>query len=51
MMKRPSFIFEEYQLSIEEDKPSDLVATIEKELDVVEVDSIGNLVDLPMWDS
>ena len=51
MMKRPSFIFEENQLSIEEDKPSDLVATIEKELDVVEVDSIGNVLDLPMWDS
>ena len=47
MMKRPSFIFEENHLSIEEDKPSDLFVTIEKELDAVEVDGVGNLVDLP----
>ena len=44
MMKRPSFIFEENHLSIEEDKPSDLFVTIEKELDAVEVDGVGNLM-------
>ena len=46
-MKRSSFIFEESHLFIEEDNPSDKVVTIAEELHAVEVDGIGNLVDLP----
>ena len=34
-------------VSIEEDNSSDKVDTIEEELDAVEVDGTGNLVDLP----
>ena len=33
---------------IEKDNPSDKVVINEEELDAVEVDSIGNLVNLPM---
>ena len=43
-MKRSSFIF---YFFIEEDNPSDKVVTIAEELHAVEVDGIGNLVDLP----
>ena len=46
-MKRSSFTCEENYDFIEEDNPSDKVVTIEEELDTVEVDGIGNLVDLP----
>ena len=46
-MKRSSFICEENQDFLEEDNPSDKVVTFEKELDPVEMDGIGNLVDLP----
>ena len=46
-MKRSSFIFEESHFFIEEDNPSDKVVTIAEELHAVEVDGIGNLVDLP----
>ena len=46
-MKHSSFICEENHDFIEEDNPSDKVVTIEEELDAVEVDFIGNLVDLP----
>ena len=47
ILKRASFICEENHDFIEEDNPSDKVVTIEVELDAVEVDGIGNLVDLP----
>ena len=55
-MKRSSFICEENHVFIEEENPSDKVVTIEEELDAVQVDGIGNLVDLPglmlrMWKS
>ena len=46
-MKHSSFICEENDDFIEEDNSSDKAVTIEKELDAVEVDGIGNLVDLP----
>ena len=46
-MKRSSFICEESHVFIEEGNPSNQVVTIEKGLDAVEVDDIGNLVDLP----
>ena len=42
-IKLSSFIYEENHVFIEEDK----VVTIEEELDAVEVDGIGNSVDLP----
>ena len=47
IMKRSSFIFEENQVSIEEDNLSKKVVTIEEELDRVDVDGIGNLVGFP----
>ena len=47
IMKRWSFICEENQVFIKQDNPSGKVVTIKEELDAVEVDGIGNLVDLP----
>ena len=47
IMKRSSSICEENHDFIEEDNPSDKVITIEEKLDAVEVDGIGNLVNLP----
>ena len=46
-MKRWSFICEENHVFIKQDNPSGKVVTIKEELDAVEVDGIGNLVDLP----
>ena len=46
-MKHSSFIFEENHVFIEEDNPADKVVTVEEELDAVEVDGIGNVVNLP----
>ena len=46
-MKRSSFIYKQNHVFIEEDNPSDKSITLEKELDAVEVDDIGNLVDSP----
>ena len=46
-MKRSSFFLEENHVFVEKDNPSDKVVTIEEELDAVEVDGIGNLVDIP----
>ena len=46
-MKRSSFIYKQNHVFIEEDNPSDKSITLEKELDAVEVDGIGNLVDSP----
>ena len=45
-MKHWSFICEENHVFIKEVNPSGKVVTIEEELDAVEVDGIGNLVDL-----
>ena len=45
-MKRSSFAFEENHFFIEEDNPSDKVVAIAEELHAVEVDGIGNLVNL-----
>ena len=47
IMKRWSFICEENHVFIKQDNPSGKVVTIKEELDAVEVDGIGNLVDLP----
>ena len=48
-MRRSSSIFKENHVFIEEeDKPSEKVIMIEEELDVIDIDGIGNLVDLPM---
>ena len=46
-MKRTISICKKNHVFIEEDNLSDKVVTIEQELDDVEVDCIGNLVDLP----
>ena len=46
-MELSSLICEENHVLIGEDKPSDKVVTIEEELDAVDVDGIGNLVDKP----
>ena len=47
-MRRSSSIFKENHVSIEgEDNPSDKVVMIEEELDDIDIDGIGNLVDLP----
>ena len=46
-MKGSSFIFKENHVFIEEDYPSDKVVTVEEELDAIDIDGIGNLVDLP----
>ena len=47
-MKRSSFIFKENHVFIEEqDNPSDIVITVEEELDGIDMDGIRNLVDLP----
>ena len=46
-MKRSSFIFKENHVFIEEDdNPLDKVVTVEEELDGIDIDGIGNLVDL-----
>ena len=47
IVKRKSFICKKQPLSIEKDNPSDKVVTIEEELEAVEVDGMGNLMDLP----
>ena len=45
---RRSSIFKENRIFIEEkDNPSDKVVIVEEELDDVDIDGIGNLVDLP----
>ena len=47
-MRRSSFIFKENHVFIEEeDNPSDKFAMVEEELDGIDIDSIGNLMDLP----
>ena len=46
-MRRSSFIFKENYLFIEEDNRSDKVVMIEEELDGIDRDGIGILVDLP----
>ena len=47
-MRRPSSVFEENHLFIEEeDNPSDNVFMVKEELDGTDIDGIGNLVDLP----
>ena len=47
-MKRSSFIFKGNHFFIEEeDNPSDIVITVEEELDGIDIDGIRNLVDLP----
>ena len=46
-MKYSSFICKENYVFNEEDNPSDKVVTIEEGLDAVDLDGIGNLVDLP----
>ena len=46
-MKQSSFIFKENHVFIEEDdNPLDKVVTVEEELDGIDIDGIGNLVDL-----
>ena len=44
-MKRSSFLKENHVFN-EEDNPSNEIVTIEEGLDAIEVDGIGNLVDL-----
>ena len=46
-MKGSSFIFKENHVFIEENNPSDKVVTADEELDAIDIDGIGNLVDLP----
>ena len=46
-MRRSSFVFKENHLFNEEDNRSDKDVTVEEELDGIDVDGIGNLVDLP----
>ena len=46
-MRRSSFVFKENQLFNEEDNRSDKDVMVEEELDGIDVDGIGNLVDLP----
>ena len=47
-MRRSSFIFEGNHVFIEEeDKPSDKFVMVEEKLDGIDIDGIGNLVDLP----
>ena len=44
----PSFIFEENHVFIEEETPqSNKVVTVEEELDGIDIDGIGDLLDLP----
>ena len=46
-MKQSSFIFKENHVFIEEDdNPLDKVVTVKEELDGIDIDGIGNLVDL-----
>ena len=42
-----NFYLQKNHVFIEDDNLSDKVVTIEEELDAVEVDCIGNLMDLP----
>ena len=42
-----SFIFKENHVLIEEDNPSDKVVIVGEELDGIDVDGFGSLVDLP----
>ena len=46
-MKGSSFIFKENHVFIEENNLSDKVVTADEELDAIDIDGIGNLVDLP----
>ena len=51
-MKHSSFIFTENYVEShifieEEDNPSNKVVTVAQELDSIDIDCIGNLVDLP----
>ena len=47
-MRRSSFTFKENHVFIEEeDNPSDKVVMVKEELDVIDIDGIRNLVDLP----
>ena len=41
-MRRASSIFEENNVFIEADSPSDRVVMVEKELDGIDIDGIGN---------
>ena len=47
VMRRSSFIFEENHVFIEEGNASNKVYTVEEEQDGIDVDGIGNLMDLP----
>ena len=48
IMRRSSSIFKENHIFIEEkDNRSDKVVMVEEELDGIDIDSTGNLVDLP----
>ena len=48
IMRRSSSIFKENHIFIEEkDNRSDKVVMVEEELDGIDIDSVGNLVDLP----
>ena len=48
IMIRSSFIFKEnHAFTEEEDNPSDKVSIVEQNLDGIDIDGIGNLVDLP----
>ena len=48
IMRRSSFIFKENHVFIEEEENlSNKVAMVEEELDGIDMDDIGNLMDLP----
>ena len=46
-MRRSSFIFEENHVFVEEGIPSNKFDAVEQEQDGIDIDGIGNLMDLP----
>ena len=45
-MRRSSLIFKENRVFIEEENTSDKVVIVEEELDGINIDGIGNLLDI-----